>query len=96
MIILGIKLRRPSFDELTKCAVAATVTLVLLVLVCSLIGYTPRTSQKVAWFTTAMWGCVSSACGISISRGWRHGGLFLVVAMILGIAASATVDVFGQ
>ncbi len=96
MIVLGVKLSRPSFGDLTKCAIVATVILTLLATVCLLIGHTPSTRQKVTWVALTVWGSISSACGISISGGWRHIGLYLTVALMLAIGTSAITDVIGQ
>ncbi|WP_155416659.1 hypothetical protein [Burkholderia vietnamiensis] len=89
MKILGIPLRRPSYSDITKSAIAATAFLVILTAVSPLLGQTPPAVVKVTWLVVAFWGALSSACGITLTKGWQHWCLFFSVAMAIPIAISA-------
>lgn len=88
MKILGIPLRRPSFGDVTKSAILATAMLLILMTVSAFLGRTPRTEDKVTWLLLAFWGGVSSTCGLTPARGWRHLALLISVGIIIALAIS--------
>ena len=85
MKILGIPLRRPSFNELTASAVMACGLWLASVGVLRVSGREFTAVDAGAMLLIVFWGCVCARMGIRVDQGPRH----LAVNVLLGGALLA-------
>lgn len=80
MKILGISLRKPSFDEVTAAAVMAAGLWLVYVAVVRALGHAFEPVQAGGVLLIIFWGCVCVRFGIHVGRGVQH----LVLNVVLG------------
>jgi len=92
MKILGIQLRKPSFDEVTASAVMAAGLWLAYIALMKVGGQAFDAVQSGAVLLIIFWGCVCVRFGIHVGRGLQHlvlnvafGGVLLLI--YLGLMA---------
>jgi hypothetical protein len=92
MKILGIELRKPSFEEVTASAVMAAGLWLAYVALMKLSGHAFEPEHAGAVLLIMFWGCVCVRFGIHVGRGLQHlvlnvafGGVLLLI--YLGLMA---------
>jgi hypothetical protein len=80
MKLLGIQLRRPSFNEVTVSAVMAAGLWLAAVGVLRVSGKNFDAADAGAMLLIVFWGCVCARMGIRVDRGPRH----LALNVLLG------------
>jgi hypothetical protein len=83
MNLIGIQLRKPSFNELTSAAVLATGLFLLALGVMRMLGLPMDRVEAGALLLVVFWGCVSVRLGIRIGEGHRHMVANLMVSAVL-------------
>jgi hypothetical protein len=90
MKILGIQLRRPSFDEITASAVMAAGLWLAYVALTRISGHAFEPVHAGAVLLIIFWGCVCVRFGIHVGRGLQHlvlniafGGALLALYQVL-------------
>lgn len=72
MKLLGIQLRKPSFEEVTASAVMAAGLWLAYVALLRAGGGAFEPIEAGAALLVIFWGCVCARCGIHVGRGLRH------------------------
>ena len=80
MKLLGIQLRRPSFNEVTVSAVMAAGLWLAVVGVLRVSGKSFDAVDAGAMLLVVFWGCVCARMGIRVDQGPRH----LALNVLLG------------
>lgn len=83
MKVLGIALRRPSFNELTSAAVLAVGLWVALLGLARSAGVALTAVDAGAALLVLAWSCAAVQIGIHVGRGRRHLVANLVVSALL-------------
>jgi len=94
MQILGITLRRPTYREVTRTTLIATVVLVVIAVVAPAAGFYPSRFTAVVLFATSLWGMIGNLMGISVRAGWRHLLLNVSGSVVLAIVISLAWTLF--
>lgn len=92
MTLLGIELRRPSFNEITAATVMAMGLWLAGLGLAHASGHALQARDAGALLVVAVWGCVGTRIGLALGKGGRHlaanlGGS----ALLLGIYQGALV-----
>ena len=92
MKILGITLRKPSFNEITAAAVMATGLFVAALGLMHALRMPIDPIEAGALLLVVLWGCVSARVGIRVGLGQRHlAANLLVSAALLALYEGARV-----
>ena len=83
MKILGITLRKPSFNEITAAAVMATGLFVAALGLMRALHMAIDPIEAGALLLVMLWGCISVRLGIRIEQGKQHMVVNLVVSALL-------------
>lgn len=95
MKIIGIELRRPSFNEVTASAVLAAGLWMAIVALWKSVGAPPLDRIDAgALLLVVFWGCVCVRFGIRVERGPRHLALNLAFCALLVSVYQAAVTLF--
>lgn len=90
MKVLGIELRRPTFNEVTSASVLAVGLWVALIGLARAAGFDLTPMDAGAALLVLGWSCVAVQIGIHVGRGHRHLAANVVIsAMLLGAYQSA-------
>ena len=83
MTFLGIPLRRPGFNEFTAAVVMGVGLWVLALGLAQWLHLGLGTPEAGALLVVALWGTVSTRCGIRVGQGRRHLAANVVVSALL-------------
>lgn len=78
MQILGVKLRRPTFNDVTFAAAMGTAVFAVYELAMMALGVHETTRGGLLLFVAMVWGALSNRIGIDLVKGWRAKVLFLI------------------
>jgi hypothetical protein len=81
MKLLGIELRRPSFNEITAATVLAVGLWIAVVGLARASGHALLGPEAGALLVVAIWGCIAVRIGLALDKGRRQ--------MVANIAISA-------
>lgn len=91
MQILGVTLRRPTFNDLTFAAAMGTAVFAVYELVMMALGVHETTRSALLFFVGTVWGALSNRIGIDVTQGWRAKVLFLTGLGLLVMAPAIVV-----
>ncbi len=83
MNILGIQLRKPTFNEITVAAVMATGLFVAALGLMRVFRMPIDQAEAGALLLVVLWGCISVRLGIRIDKGRQHMVANLMVSALL-------------
>lgn len=95
MKIIGIPLRKPSFDEVTAAVVMGSGLWLLLVGLAHATGLALERADAGALLVVVLWGALSARIGIHVGQGDRHLVANLAVSAVLLGAYQAAVTLAG-
>lgn len=72
MTFLGIKLRRPSFNEVTAATVMAVGLWLAVIGLAQVSGHALEARDAGALLVVSVWGCIGVRVGVSFGKGGRH------------------------
>ncbi|WP_176000231.1 hypothetical protein [Burkholderia vietnamiensis] len=94
MQILGVTLRRPTFNDMTFAAAMGTAVFAVYELAVMALGVHETTKGGLLFFAGTVWGALSNRIGIDLAKGWRAKVLFLIglglLVMVPAIAVTFT------
>jgi hypothetical protein len=91
MKIIGVELRKPTFNELTTSAVMAAGLWIAYIGVAKAVGSTLDPANAGGMLLVIFWGCVCARFGIRIDRGVRHLVLNVAFGGVLLLAYQAAI-----
>ena len=94
MKIIGIELRRPSFNEITAAAVLAAGLWLAMVALWQSVGGPIDRAEAGGLLLVVFWGCVCARLGIRVERGPRHLALNLSFGALLISVYQAAITLF--
>jgi hypothetical protein len=83
MKILGISLRKPSFNEVTAATVMGVGLWLAIIAVAQATGQGLTRMDAGAGLLVVVWGCIGTRLGIRIDQGTRHVMANLAVSAVL-------------
>ncbi len=90
MKLLGIELRRPSFDEVTAATVLAVGLWIAVVGIARVSGHALLGPEAGALLVLALWACIAVRIGLALDKGRRHLVANIAVsAVLLGVYQGA-------
>jgi hypothetical protein len=72
MMLFGIQLRRPTFNEVTAAAVMAVGLWVAVIGLAQVSGHALQARDAGALLVVSIWGCIGARLGVGIGKGGRH------------------------
>lgn len=95
MKIIGVELRKPSFNEITAAAVLAAGLWMAIVALWKALGSAPLDRIDAgALLVVVFWGCICVRLGIRVERGPRHLALNLAFCALLVSVYQAAITLF--
>jgi hypothetical protein len=95
MKLLGVQLRKPTFNEVTASAVMALGLWMVYLGVAKSVGSVPDPITAGGMLVVIFWGCVCARFGIRIDRGLPHLVLNVLFGAVLLLAYQATMAAVG-
>lgn len=90
MIVFGIELRRPSFNQVTSATILAVGLWVAALGLARAGGVALTLVEAVAALAVLLWSCIAVQMGVDVARGRRHLALNVVVnSLLLGACQGA-------
>jgi hypothetical protein len=90
MKLLGIELRRPSFNEVTAATVLAVGLWMAVVGLARATGHALLGAEAGALLVVAIWGCIAVRIGLALDKSGRHLVANIAVsAVLLGVYQGA-------
>jgi hypothetical protein len=90
MTLFGIKLRKPSFNEVTAATVLAVGLWIAVLGFSRASGHPLDISEAGALLLLAVWGSLGARLGVRLDKGGRHLAVSLAVsALLLGVYQAA-------
>jgi hypothetical protein len=83
MTFLGIKLRRPSFNEVTAATVMAVGIWLAVIGLAQVSGNALEAGDAGALLVVSVWGCVGVRLGVGFGKGGRHLAAHIGVSAVL-------------
>jgi hypothetical protein len=83
MTFLGIKLRRPSFNEVTAATVMAVGIWLAVIGLAQVSGNALEARDAGALLVVSVWGCVGVRLGVGFGKGGRHLAAHIGVSAVL-------------
>ena len=92
MTLLGIELRRPTFNEVTAATVMAVGLWVAVIGLAQVSGHALQARDAGALLVVSVWGCIGARLGFGVAKGGRHLAAHVGVnAVLLAIYQGALV-----
>ncbi len=88
MQLLGVKLNRPTFGDITFAVGFATAIIVVMVFLFKLLGVPVIRISGIVLFLGAVWGALSNRLGIRLDQGRSHMLLFLLGMLPIVVVAA--------
>lgn len=93
MQILGLTLRRPTFNDLTFAAAMGTAVFAVYELAMMALGVHETTRGGLLFFGGTVWGALSNRIGIDLTQGWRAKVLFMIgLGLLVMVPAIAVIS----
>ena len=90
MKLLGIELRRPSFNEITAATVLAVGLWIAVVGIARVSGHPLLGPEAGALLVLALWACIAVRIGLALDKGRRHLVANIAIsAVLLGVYQGA-------
>jgi hypothetical protein len=83
--LLGVELRKPTFDEITSTTFTATMALAVILLLCAAVGVQMSRGNVVAIFVYALWSGLAVDLGFRRDTGWRYLVVVFVGAIVIDV-----------
>jgi len=83
MKLLGIELRRPSFNEVTAATVLAVGLWIAVVGIARVSGHPLLGAEAGALLVVAVWGCIAVRLGLAFDNGRRHVVANIAISAVL-------------
>jgi hypothetical protein len=92
MMLFGIQLRRPTFNEVTAATVMAVGLWVAVIGLAQVSGHALQARDAGALLVVSIWGCIGARLGVGVGKGGRHLAAHVGVnAVLLAIYQGALV-----
>ncbi|MDQ6684771.1 MAG: hypothetical protein M3Z16_06565 [Pseudomonadota bacterium] len=92
MTLLGLELRRPTFNEVTAATVMAVGLWVAVIGLAKGFGHALGAGDAGALLVVSVWGCIGVRLGLGLDKGGRHVAAHVgVSALLLGLYQGALV-----
>ncbi|HEX4234580.1 MAG TPA: hypothetical protein VH041_09735 [Caldimonas sp.] len=83
MMLFGIQLRRPTFNEVTAATVMAVGLWVAVIGLAQVSGHALQARDAGALLVVSVWGCIGARLGVGIGKSGRHLAAHIGINVVL-------------